>query len=37
MNLVNQIKTSFEQEPSNLGKIRELLNLREFAKEELTK
>lgn len=36
MNLVNQIKTSFEQEPSNLGKIRELLNLREFAREELT-
>ena len=36
MNLVNQIKTSFEQEPSNLGKIKELLNFREFAKEELT-
>ena len=35
MNLVNQIKEIFEQEPSNLGKIREFLNSREFTKEEL--
>lgn len=35
MDLVNQIKEIFEQEPYNLVKIRELLNSRDFTIEEL--
>ena len=35
MNLVKQIKEVFEQEPSNLDEIRNLLSLRELTREEL--
>ncbi len=35
MDLVKQIKDSFEHNPSDLNKIRELLNVREFTKTEL--
>ena len=35
MNLVKQIKEVFEQEPSNLDEIKNLLSLRELTREEL--